>query len=195
VQLSDQEDTITWKWTKHGQYTAKSAYTAQLAGSFCPYMAIWGAKVEGKHKFFAWLMVQRKILTEDKLLSRNWPCLPICQLCDQELETAEHLCLHCVFAQEVWFLVTQWTDGLVSIPGGQISIQDWWNSALQGAPRKLKIERASTLIYTAWNLWKERNRRVFEGTRTTPSRILHLIKEEVAIRAIACGVQPEARDS
>jgi hypothetical protein len=28
VQLSDEEDTIRWKWTAHGQYTARSAYAA-----------------------------------------------------------------------------------------------------------------------------------------------------------------------
>jgi hypothetical protein len=65
-------------------------------------------------------MVQHKILTADKLLARNWPCDPICQLCDQELESAEHLCLQCVYAQEVWLLVTQWTDDLVCIPGRHI---------------------------------------------------------------------------
>jgi hypothetical protein len=64
---------------------------------------------------------------------------------------------------------------------------------MQGVSGKLKVKRAYTIIYTAWNLWKERNRRVFEGIRTTQSRILHLIKEDLAIRAIASGVQPEAR--
>jgi hypothetical protein len=29
---------------------------------------IWKDHAEGKHKFFAWLLVQRKILTADKLL-------------------------------------------------------------------------------------------------------------------------------
>jgi hypothetical protein len=50
-------------------------------------MAIWKAKTEGKDRFFAWLLVQRKILTADKLLARNWPCNPMCPLCDQEDET------------------------------------------------------------------------------------------------------------
>jgi hypothetical protein len=31
-------------------------------------MAIWKAQAEGKHRFFAWLLLQEKILTEDKLL-------------------------------------------------------------------------------------------------------------------------------
>jgi hypothetical protein len=84
-------------------YTAKSAYKVQLYGSFCSFdsMAIWKAKTEGKHRFFAWLLVQRKILTADKLIARQWPCNPVCQMCDQDLESADHLCLHCVIAQEV----------------------------------------------------------------------------------------------
>jgi hypothetical protein len=72
-------------------------------------------------------------------------------------------------------------------------MEGWWNSAMQRVSGKLKIKRASTIIYTAWNLWKERNRRVFEGERTTSSRILHLIKEELAICASACEVQQETR--
>jgi mannosylglycoprotein endo-beta-mannosidase len=103
VNLSDSEDQIRWKWTGHGMYTAKSAYKVQLYGSFCSFdsMAIWKAKTEGKHRFFAWLLVQRKILTADKLIARQWPCNPVCQMCDQDLESADHLCLHCVIAQEV----------------------------------------------------------------------------------------------
>jgi hypothetical protein len=53
VQLTEQEDVITWPWTRHEQYTAKSAYAAQLAGSICTFdnMAIWRAQTEGKHRF------------------------------------------------------------------------------------------------------------------------------------------------
>jgi hypothetical protein len=43
------------------------------------------------------------------------------------------------------------------------------------------------LICTAWNLWKERNHRVFEGASSTPIRILALINEEIKIRRVACG--------
>jgi hypothetical protein len=35
------------------------------------------------------------------------------------------------------------------------------------------------MIYTAWNIWKERNRRVFERKTATPKRILQLIKDEL----------------
>ncbi|CAN6246948.1 unnamed protein product [Urochloa humidicola] len=189
VRLNDQEDTIRWRWTASGTYTAKSAYNAQLIGAYCSFDAtsIWKAKVEGKHRFFAWLLIQEKILTADKLIIRNWPCNPVCPLCAQELETAEHLVLHCAFAKEVWWLVANWAGNLVQLPRPESSLQDWWNASLNGLPKKLKQKRATLLIYTAWNVWKERNRRIFEGVTALPSTILQLIKEDIRVRQLACG--------
>jgi hypothetical protein len=104
LQLNNQEDVIRWRWTADGRYIAKSAYAIQFAGSYSSFnsMAIWRAKAEGKHRFFGWLLVQCKLLTADKLLLRNLTCNPVCPLCVQDLETTEHLCLHCVYAREVW---------------------------------------------------------------------------------------------
>jgi hypothetical protein len=106
VQFSDLQDVIRCKWTANGLYTSKSAYDIQFTGSYCTFnsKAIWKAKAEGKHRFFAWLMVQEKLQTADNLLVKGTACDPVCCLCDQELETAKHLCLHCCFAQEVWIV-------------------------------------------------------------------------------------------
>ena len=102
-QLNDQDDQTRWKWTADGNYSAKSAYLAQFMGSYSDIMAnsIWKAHAEGKLNFFTWL-------TADKLALRHWPCNPICPLCDQDAETAVHLCIHCPFAKEVWMLVKNW---------------------------------------------------------------------------------------
>jgi len=53
VVFTEEPDQITWKWTPNGQYTSKSAYDIQFAGSFCTFAssAIWQAKAEGKHHF------------------------------------------------------------------------------------------------------------------------------------------------
>jgi hypothetical protein len=134
VQLCDEPDQITWKWNAKGVYTTKSAYAIQFQGSYCTFNAkgIWKAWAEGKHCFFTWLLVQKKLLTADRLLARNWPCNPTCPLCDQELESAEHLTLQCVFAREVWALVSAWSQGVVQVRDMNISIEDGWNNALQG---------------------------------------------------------------
>jgi hypothetical protein len=78
-QLNDQDDSIVWRWTtNNGSYTTRSAYLAQLNGTFNTFDALstWCAHSEGKSKFFAWLLMQNKILTADKLAARNCPCKP-----------------------------------------------------------------------------------------------------------------------
>jgi hypothetical protein len=143
VQLTENEDSIRWKLTTSGQYSSRSTYRAQLAGSYCSFdaLAIWKTKVESKHRFFAWLLVQRKILTADKLLAKNCPCNPMCPLCDQENETTDHLCLHCVFVQEVWVLVAEWSDDAVHVPGRQQLLLQWWNFGLGGLQLRPKAGR------------------------------------------------------
>jgi len=60
VQLNDEQDSIFWHSTSDGVYTAKSAYNAQFLGSYILFRGehIWQAEAEGKHKLFAWLLVQ-----------------------------------------------------------------------------------------------------------------------------------------
>jgi hypothetical protein len=35
------------------------------------------------------------------------------------------------------------------------------------------------VIYTAWNIWNERCRRVFENKATTPTQLINIIKDDV----------------
>jgi len=189
VELTPEDDKIIWKWTSHGDYTAKSAYEIQFRGSFCSFRptAIWRAHAEEKHRFFAWLLVQEKLLTADKLMARNWSCNPTCSLCSAQPECAQHLCLHCPFAMQVWELVREWTNAKINVPVQDASIQDWWCDTLACHSVKEQRHVAAILMYTAWNIWKERNRRIFEGKSAEPRVVLQLIKEEVLLRVRACG--------
>jgi len=189
VQLTMEEDQISWRWTADGVYTAKSAYEAQFRGSYCSFLpsTIWRAHAEGKHKFFSWLLVQEKLLTADKLQARNWQCNPLCSLCGCMPETEEHLCLHCPFAIQVWGLVRAWSGNLIRVPVQGTTIEDWWCQSLAQQPQKERRQTSAFLMYTAWNLWKERNRRVFEGKAMEPRIVLQLIKEEMQLRFRACG--------
>ncbi|KAF8665960.1 hypothetical protein HU200_054046 [Digitaria exilis] len=77
------------------------------------------------------------------------------------------------------------------VPDRDVSMERWWNQTLAGLPKTIKRDRASLMIYTVWNLWKERNRRVFDGQYNTPQRVLALIKEEMKMRSVACNeVEP-----
>jgi hypothetical protein len=42
VQLIDRPDEIVWRWTANGCYSSKSAYQAQLKGTYCSFVFALG---------------------------------------------------------------------------------------------------------------------------------------------------------
>ena len=172
-----------------GIYSDKSAYNLQFQGSYSTFRSdtIWQAEAEGKHKCFAWLLVQCKILTADKLLARQWPCNPICSLCNVDQGRVAHLILHCSFAHQVWERLQSWTNQLIQIPAQELGVVDWWEKELYQLPKKVRRLKAALMIYGAWNIWKARNKCVFEQRSSTPAQVVHDIKEEANCRTLAYG--------
>lgn len=60
------------------------------------------------------------------------------------------------------------------------SIADWWSRLCSGDGAKDKTKEEITLAaYTVWNVWKERNRRIFEQKALTAMALAGLIRDEV----------------
>lgn len=106
----DAEDTITWKHTASGIYSATSAYSAQLLGLVSSPMgfAVWKAWAPPKMKFFAWLAIQNRVWTADRLERTGWPNCGLCPLCKQTLETASHIFFKCRYSIRLWGLIKGW---------------------------------------------------------------------------------------
>ncbi|OEL36527.1 hypothetical protein BAE44_0002452 [Dichanthelium oligosanthes] len=113
-------------------------------------------------------------------------CNPVCSLCSQAQETALHLILQCPYA-EVWARGSAWSNGLIQVPDQETGIEEWWNKFLNNLSKNERRLKAVVLMYVAWNLWKERNRRVFEGRSMEPMQVLQEIKAEMILRKLACG--------
>jgi hypothetical protein len=181
LDLTDEDDQIVWNLTASGKYSAASAYKVQFAGSFSPvdYSKLWRSKVQPKCKFFMWLWLRRRILTDDQLQTRKMNHGDICMLCDQEKETATHLILDCAYARVVWHLLAQWTgtDSLniqrlqFATPG------EWWRSKSNSLSRDELI----VAIYAVWHIWKERCRRVFQNSEMPERQLLERIKDDILI--------------
>jgi len=68
---------------------------------------------------------------------RQWPCNPMCTLCNQEQEAATHFVLRCNFAKEVWGRIRLWSGGLVDVPDEEQEVEDWWQEELANLPMKI----------------------------------------------------------
>lgn len=109
-------------------YSATSAYAAQFYGLIeNPQLRrAWDVKAEGKLKFFPWLILQNRVWTADRLAARGWPHDDICSLCDQEMESVNHLLLQCPFAKEVWFSFNTSHPFSSDLALRCTSISGWW---------------------------------------------------------------------
>lgn len=191
VHLDDNvEDDILWKLTDDGEYSAKSAYEVQFLGSTLSNMekTVWKAWAPPKVKFFAWLATQNRIWTADRLEKRGWQNCGLCPLCKQTIETVNHLFVSCRYTIRVWNLTKSWI-GINDIEpqqwqGAGLSIKTWWSMITDGVIPNRKALASLTLLIT-WELWNERNARVFRNKHAPPFVVLDRIKNEVRLWVIA----------
>jgi hypothetical protein len=150
----DREDTIVWTQTSHGLYTTSSAYKAQFTD--CPatpdLASIWKAWAPPKCNFFAWLILQDRVWTCDRLACRGWDHSPTCPLCGRTLETAHHLLVDCRYMRRLWTEIARWI-GLPDLHPANwpptSSPLGWWTifSSRHNIPRKAFRSLALLIIW------------------------------------------------
>jgi hypothetical protein len=100
-----------WGWGQTGVYTTAAGYRALQASrnsSQTPafWKNVWEPLAIPKVNFFFWTLVHNKLLTGDNLEKRNIVGPHRCVLCSNNSETAQHLFMDCIFAKEVWGLIS-----------------------------------------------------------------------------------------
>jgi hypothetical protein len=181
VHLSNTPDLISWTLTADGQYSAASAYEIQFLGRVerNELAKTWKIKAEGKIKFNMWLIIQNRLWTADRLLKRGWPHDDKCCLCDQILETAYHLVLDCPFAKEVWNEFRLQEPTVVQAASNSLSIKDWWEEVQTRCTGPTKKRSITTAAYVIWNIWNERNRRIFKDHKLLPGEVACKTREDL----------------
>jgi hypothetical protein len=128
-----------------------------------------------KCKFFSWLAIQIHIWTADRLAARNWPHEPTCALCRVALESGLHLFVECRFTKRIWEEVAVW----VAVEGLKPSSWHWWEK-LGFLSRCNRKGIRSLLILVNWEIWREKNARIFYRRFSSCQQIIAKIKSEAA---------------
>lgn len=103
IQLGDEPDTISWRWTNDGSYTAASAYQIQFQGRMRDTRSRKFGK-SGSHqrlKLNAGNAIQGKLMTADRLALKGIPHNLTSSLCNCHPKTAVHLMAHCTFTATI----------------------------------------------------------------------------------------------
>lgn len=166
----------------NGEYSAASAYSVQFLGAMnnSSMTKLWKAKTEPKCKFFAWLPVHGKVQTADNLAKKNYACNPICPLCYCIPETTEHLLLQCNFTEATWRELA----AKLRLPAqtnlqfnGNISVAI--DAITRTGSKTLKRKLLGILFSFWWQVWKERNRRIFDHNEQSFKQFAQLTKEAI----------------
>ena len=68
-----------------------------------------------------------------------------------------------------------------------MGVSDWWDRFICPLSKDERRRRSGHFLYTIWNIWKERNRRIFIGTRLTHLEVAAIALDDIRIRACAFG--------
>jgi hypothetical protein len=178
------EDDITWKLTASGQYSTASAYKMQFHGLIesTMFKMVWKAWAPPKVKNHAWIALQNRLWTADRLRKRGWENCGPCPLCKQTEETNDHLFVHCRFTIRIWGLIKDWM-GLEEVHPTQwanLSIEEWWSQLAKATSPNHKGLASLTLL-VMWEIWKESNAWVFRKKLSPTFVILDKIKCEARL--------------
>lgn len=127
-------------------------------------------------KFFAWLILMDRLNTKNMLARRHFNVQPhsLCVLCvDGSGETIDNLFFNCPFAKMCWDKI-----GINWVNDVEIHKRIERTKPLAGIPFFMEI-----FLIAAWELWKIRNRLVFDGVQATFSRWLRNFKDEAALQS------------
>uniref|UniRef100_M1A801 Reverse transcriptase zinc-binding domain-containing protein n=1 Tax=Solanum tuberosum TaxID=4113 RepID=M1A801_SOLTU len=99
LNLTEEKDSLVWKVDSKGIFTVRSAYK-DLTGTNTqeirwPWRMIWKTKVPYKVNYFTWLLTKDAVLTHENLNKRKHNLCSRCHLCEEQIETVNHLFLHC----------------------------------------------------------------------------------------------------
>jgi hypothetical protein len=108
-------------------------------------------------------LTQDRVWTADRLQKRGWPNCGVCQLCKRKPESAAHLLFKCRYYLRIWNSLLSCLR-IISVDTSNwpnfVTVEDWWLSFIfVNGTRRTSF--ASLIMLTSWEIWNERNARVF----------------------------------
>ena len=151
------EDRVILTASRYDTFLVKYLYSILEPGDspLFPSGSIWRASVPLKVAFFAWEASWEKVLTLDQFQRRGHFLTNRCFLCLSEVETVDHLFLHCAKTWVLWNLLFSLFGVAWILSCSMKKTLLGWHGAFMGKVRKKAWQMAPLCLF--WKVWKERN--------------------------------------
>ena len=134
-----------------------------------PHRLVWNPVAPPKTGVFAWEAAWGKVLTLDQLKRRGMTFANRCFMCEEEEETIDHLLIHCKIAKMLWDLFLLIVGISWVFPHSVLHTLLAWQGAAVG--KKLKKIWLAAPLCLFWNIWRARNKLVFDNEVPSAQRI------------------------
>ncbi|XP_074305464.1 uncharacterized protein LOC141640654 [Silene latifolia] len=139
----------------------------------------WHSFVHGKgchpkHSFTGLMVMTDSLPTVAKLITRGLFLINRCVLCECSMEDLHHVFFNCSYSRQVWAAVAQWVHLPLFFSLDTI-VQDFLYEFRNG-------KQKACLMASFHFIWKERNSRIFKGTKSSSDSLCVVIKRAVSLR-------------
>ncbi len=165
--LSVDLDSISWRWSSNGRFSVSSAYNFLTFDGVddSNIRHLWSLRIPLRIKLFLWLAGRNRLLTADLLARRGWQGPSICVLCGADVENLVHPLFRCPFARAMWAQLFQnFPSVRQKLYSGFRDLASRWSRARVSLPGRLQGSFDIWLAAGCWELWNERNIRIFENS-------------------------------
>ncbi|CAN1777245.1 Putative ribonuclease H protein At1g65750 [Linum perenne] len=152
------KESLVWGLEANGRFSVRSAYLMitdnDTSHSEPLWRHIWHWKGPSKIKHFLWLASHKRLLTNEERGRRHLTNQVLCPPCSVHTESMSHVIYECDFAMQVWRTVL---PSAFVARAAHRDFDSWWKAMLVDKELSIKFG------ITAWNLWRTRNKLIFEG--------------------------------
>jgi len=159
-------DNVAWTANQSGKFTVKSAIRIIQAEETLvdpSWKTCWSIQVPQRIKYFLWLTIHQRILSNAERFRRHLLSTPQCNICSGTVEDLDHTLRHCTNAQGVWQELEAF--GLRPV-ANNARIHSWLHENLRATPED--PEWPEKFAITLWYIWKWRCANCFGNTSAIP---------------------------
>ena len=158
-------DKIVWDKDTSATYTVRSFVSSYMDSKYSPSALLklcWSSICLPKIKFCNWIVLHSRLPTCDFLTYISGRPLdsPSCPFCI-ELESQNHVLLHCTLARSVWNDLFRWLNVSMVMPFSTHDFFSLWSSLGTGTHQRSFLN--SLWMILVWEIWKWKNRRIFSN--------------------------------
>ncbi|GJV21102.1 RNA-directed DNA polymerase, eukaryota, reverse transcriptase zinc-binding domain protein [Tanacetum coccineum] len=147
---------------------------------------VWFVQSIPRHAFVTWLSVQKRRMTQDKLLIWRPNDVLKCALCNKCRDSHNHLFFTCEFSNGIWNELIRMLNVRLSGCWDQI-INEF--KTLPSNKNIWSIVRRLVCGAVVYYIWQERNNRLFKNEKRDRNTIFNIVKETVGMKLIGIKVK------